>query len=226
MFEYITDLLPILTRRIKDYHKMFSLPLIAELWEETLHRSFEELDIETTWKPNRSHTIGEDMRLRNIDNSRISCKSGIWWSANMTVKELKIELKKRGLPRTGKKKDLVDRLTAECGPCQLKVKFNGGRSTRCPTLEDKINHFSQSHDDYYFMLSKKTPFDNTYKLIVFESSICRVDQLNWSESSSGKQWKGTGNFTASIGKSMSAQLWTTLPLNLITHIYDIDCITD
>jgi hypothetical protein len=93
---------------------------------------------------------------------------------------------------------------------------------RFDTLEEKIDHFSQSHDDYYFLLAKKKTFDGTYKLLVFKSSICKVNKLEWTLSSSGKTWGGTGEFTAIIGKSMSAQLWTTLPLNLITHIYDID----
>ena len=39
----LPSLVPVLTRRIKDYHSMFSLPLIGEFWEETLHRSLEEV---------------------------------------------------------------------------------------------------------------------------------------------------------------------------------------
>ena len=74
--EIIEQLVPIITKRVHAYHELFSLPLIAEQWEETLHRSFNELNIPTTWKPDRSHSVGEDMRLENIDSSRISCKSG------------------------------------------------------------------------------------------------------------------------------------------------------
>lgn len=184
------ELTPILEKRIKSYHTMFQLPLIAELWEEMLHRSFKELGFSTTWLPNRSHKIGEDMRIQDIPNSRISCKSGQFLNSRA--------------------------LGTEC------VKFNGSRSMRFDTLEEKIDHFSQSHDDYYFLLAKKKSFDGTYKLLVFKSSICKVNKLEWTLSSSGKTWGGTGEFTAIIGKSMSAQLWTTLPLNLITHIYDID----
>ena len=170
---------------------MFSLPLIAEQWEETLHRSFKELGHDTTWVPDRSHAIGEDMRLPSWKNSRISCKSGQFVT-----------------PRA---------LGCEC------VKFNGSRSTRFPSLEEKLTHFCKSHDDFYFLLAKKKNFDKTYKLLIFESPICRVNQLKWTESNSGKTWNGEGPFIAQIGKSMSAQLWTTLPLNLITHSYDINC---
>lgn len=189
----IPKLVPILTRRIKEYHQMFSLPLIAEMWEETLSRSFEELGHHTTWTPDRSHRVGEDMRIKDCDQSRISCKSGQF----VNNREL------------GK----------------MCVKFNGSRSTRFETLEEKISHFSESHDDYYFLLAKDKKFDQKYQLLIFESPLCRVDQLTWTESASGKQWRGTGPFCAEIGKAMSAQLWTTLPIDMITHRYEIDCRT-
>ena len=193
----ISQIIPIdalvlaITKRVKNYHNLFSLPLIAEQWEETLHRSFNDVGINTSWKPDRSHAVGEDMRLEGIENSRISCKSGQF------IKD-----------RT---------LNKNC------VKFNGSRSTRFPSLQEKINHFCQSHDDYYFLLAKDKNFNKKYKLLIFKSIVCKIDQLNWTESDSGKQWKGIGNFKAIIGKSMSAQLWTTLPLDLIPHQFDIDC---
>jgi hypothetical protein len=187
----LEKLIPVLTKRVKAYHELFSLPLIAEQWEETLHRSLQDIGYNTTWKPDRSHAVGEDMRIIDIPNTRISCKSGQFINSR--------------------------ELGTAC------VKFNGSRSTSHETLEEKIKHFSDSHDDYYFMLSKNKDFDNTYKLLVFESTICKVDQLLWTESKSGKAWNGTGKFVATIGKAMSSQLWTTLPLNMIVHSLDIDC---
>lgn len=187
----LEKLIPVLTKRVKAYHELFSLPLIAEQWEETLHRSLQDIGYNTTWKPDRSHAVGEDMRIIDIPNTRISCKSGQFINSR--------------------------ELGTAC------VKFNGSRSTSHETLEEKIKHFSDSHDDYYFMLSKNKEFDNTYKLLVFESTICKVDQLLWTESKSGKAWNGTGKFVATIGKAMSSQLWTTLPLNMIVHSLDIDC---
>ena len=189
--EFLAALLPAITSRVKAYHTLFSLPLIAEQWEETLHRAFKDIGQSTTWKPDRSHAVGEDMRLEGIENSRISCKSGQF-------------VNDRSLGKT----------------C---VKFNGSRSTSYPTLEEKLAHFCESHDDYYFLLAKDKNFNKKYKLLVFESPICRVDQLTWTESSSGKSWNGMGNFKACIGKSMSAQLWTTLPLDMIPYQFDIDC---
>jgi len=189
--ELLNKLLPILKKRVKLYHELFSLPLIAEQWEETLSRAFEEIGHPTTWTPNRSHKVGEDMSLKNIPNSRISCKSGQF---------------------------INDRSLGK-----ICVKFNGSRSTSFATLEEKIAHFSEGHDDYYFLLAKDKKFNKKYKLLVFESPICRVNKLSWTESASGKSWNGEGKFKACIGKSMSAQLWTTLPLDMITHQYEIDC---
>jgi len=189
--ELLEELLPVLTCRVQAYHKLFSLPLIAEQWEETLHRSFKDIGKNTSWKPDRSHAIGEDMRLEDIENSRISCKSGQFIKDSLLGK--------------------------------ICVKFNGSRSTSFPSLEEKIEHFSKSHDDYYFLLVKEKKFNKKYKLLVFESPICRVNKLTWTESVSGKAWNGVGDFKACIGKSMSAQLWTTLPLDMIDYHFDIDC---
>lgn len=188
MQEAVRDVLPFLTKRIKKYHELFSQPLIAEFWEETLHNSFEDSGYATTWKPDRSHKVGEDMRLHGIASSRISCKSGQMLT-----------------PRGG----------------TPSVKFNGSRTTSQATLEEKIRHLCANHDDWYFLLAKKKNFDKTYKLLVFESSRCKVDKLAWKENASGKQWMGNGEFQASINKSMSAQLWTTLPMDLVTYQYDI-----
>ena len=199
--DLIPRLIPVLKKRIKAYHNMFSLPLIAEHWEELLHRSFGDIGYSTTWIPSRSHKIGEDMSLPSIPNSRISCKSGA-----------------------------ISNCRALRESC---VNFNGSRSESHPTLAEKIKHFSTSHDDYYFLLSKKKaskkkPFDFTYNLLVFPSSLCRIDQLDWEETVTRKQWKSSfrpngPKFCAPISKSMSAQLWTTLPLRLITHQHDIVC---
>lgn len=187
--KYVTDLLvelvPVLTRRIAQYHELFTLPLIAEQWEETLHRSLLEIGRKTTWKAERSHCIGEDMRLVGVDRSRISCKSGQFQNV--------VSLNKR---------------------C---VRFNGSRSTSFATLEEKIAHFSASHDDYYFLLAKEKKFYKQYNLLVFPSDICKVDKLSWGESASKKTWNGTGEFSSVIGKSMSSQLWTSIPIEMIPH---------
>ena len=189
--ELTNKLIPVLTRRIKEYHALFDLPLIAELWEETLSKSLKESGYSNDSEPNRSHQIGKDRELHDIENSRISCKSGQFIT-----------------PRS---------MGTLC------VKFNGGRSTAHKELEDKIRHFSANHDDWYFLLAKEKKFNRKYTFIIFPSSACKVDTLTWSVSKSGKEWHGKGDFIASIGESMSSQLWTTFPLNMITFSYEIDC---
>ena len=191
-FEYIiNEIVPIIQKRIKEYHKIFSLSLTAEYWEETLSKSFKEIGFNNSWQPERSHKIGEDMKLFDIENSRISCKSGVI-SYNR-------ELKK------------------EC------VKWSGSRTTTFETLSDKLEHLSLPHDDWYFLLAKASKFNKKYKLLVFPSYICKPNKLLWNNTKSGKQWQGKGEFLAEISKSMSAQLWTTFPLDMIPYIYDIDC---
>jgi hypothetical protein len=38
--DIIPDLVPFIVSRIQRYHELFEQPLIAEFWEETLHKSF------------------------------------------------------------------------------------------------------------------------------------------------------------------------------------------
>ena len=186
--DIIPDLVPFIVSRIQRYHELFEQPLIAEFWEETLHKSFLEYGYSTTWKPDRSHKIGEDMRIESIVGSRISCKSGQF-------------IKPSGGTDS--------------------IKFNGSRTTSYETIDEKITQLCGDHDDWYFLLAKKKPFDKTYKLLVVESSKCKVNQLTWEENKTGKQWVGSGEFQACISKSMSSQLWTTLPMSMVTYSYDI-----
>ena len=110
------------------------------------------------------------------------------------------------------------------------VEWNGSRTGKYETLAEKLEFLSSDHDDYYFMLAKdkKNIIDKNfkYKVLIFPSSLCKVNELNWEEkfSRDGKLsgWKGTGNFNAKIVLSMSGQLWTTLPLDMVEHIIEID----
>ena len=106
---------------------------------------------------------------------------------------------------------------------ETSVKINGSRSESFKELEGKINHFSSDHDDVCFMLSKSKPFNKVYTLLVYRSSVLKPNLLTWRESVSGKAWEGDGQFSATIGKSMSSQLWTTLPLNMAEATYVFDC---
>ena len=171
-------------KRIKRYHEDFSLPLMAEQWEELLTRALRDEGFSPEWENDRSHKVGEDIYEESI--GRISCKSG----------------------------------SLEKGS----VKFNGSRTTRFKTLEEKLEFLSSSHDDYYFMLAKDKKDikekNFKYKVLVFPSTACKVNTLKWEETKSG--WKGTGDFKAVISRAMSDQLWTTLPLDKVEHVFEID----
>ena len=48
-------------KRIKRYHEDFSLPLMAEQWEEVLTRSLRDVGLNPEWDNDRSHKVGEDI---------------------------------------------------------------------------------------------------------------------------------------------------------------------
>tara|TARA_B100000287_G_scaffold105393_1_gene97700 strand:- start:516 stop:1325 length:810 start_codon:yes stop_codon:yes gene_type:complete len=221
--DFIVEVVPFIEDRVKKFHTLFTQPMKAELWEETLHNAFQDIGLSTSWEPIFSHKIGEDMRVKGVTKSRISCKSGILSTDYMikTVKVLKLQLRERGLKVSGKKSDLVKRLEDDDKKNGIvtssSVRFSGSRSSSYPTLDEKLAHFCKSNDDWYFLLSKPKDFQKKYTLLVFQSSVCKVDQLNWVEN--GKGWKGTGEFNASItAATASGQLWIDeLPLNKIPY---------
>jgi hypothetical protein len=63
-------------KNVSNYHNTFDQPLKSTYWEEVLHKSFIDINFTTTWRPNESHRVGEDMRIDDLESSRISCKSG------------------------------------------------------------------------------------------------------------------------------------------------------
>ena len=116
------------------------------------------------------------------------------------------------------------RISCKSGTKDAKnVKISGSRSESYKTVEEKVNHFSADHDDVCFMLSKNKPFNKVYTLLVYRSSVFKPNLLTWREHEKGNQWFGEGDFSATIGKSMSSQLWTTLPLGMADVTFVFDC---
>ena len=116
------------------------------------------------------------------------------------------------------------RISCKSGTKDAKnVKISGSRSESYKTIEEKVNHFSADHDDVCFMLSKNKPFNKVYTLLVYRSSVFKPNLLTWREHEKGNQWFGEGDFSATIGKSMSSQLWTTLPLGMAEVTFVFDC---
>ena len=117
------------------------------------------------------------------------------------------------------------------------VKFNGSRTTAYKTIEEKMEFFSESHDDVYFLLAKNDKDIRSknfkYKLLIFSSSTVKPTRLNWEETYSKKDasklsgWKGSGveGLSCIISKAMSDQLWTTVSMDMIEktgHVIEID----
>jgi hypothetical protein len=61
-------------KRIQAHHRLYDLPVFAEIWEEILHKSFIDINNESEWTPTRSHAIGKDIIHKDL--GKISCKSG------------------------------------------------------------------------------------------------------------------------------------------------------
>jgi len=111
------------------------------------------------------------------------------------------------------------------------LKWNGHRTTKHKTLNDKLNFISSNHYDYYVMLSRdKNDWkmgNKIYYLIIFKSDKIDYLSLNWTKKYDKNNnltgWRGNGNsnYSAEINKSMSDQLWTTANLNYLGETYKI-----
>ena len=60
---------------LKMHHKIYDLPVKAELWENVLSNALAKSSIPNDWKPDFNHVQGVDMCLDD-SGERISCKSG------------------------------------------------------------------------------------------------------------------------------------------------------
>jgi hypothetical protein len=191
---HMNSLVGAVEKNVTAFHNLIRQPITGTIWEEILSNSFSDVGYNTTWKPDNSHKVGEDMSISELMMSRISCKSGVF------------------------KKNKSHNL----GSC---VQFSSSRTTSFKTLKDKLNHLSKSHYDYHFMLSKNDKFDGTYKLLIIDANVCNVNDVTWESNKNGKPddyvTKVGGPFKGVISAAMSGQLWVTLPLTHVHHIYDI-----
>ena len=94
-----------------------------------------------------------------------------------------------------------------------------------PARERKSNPVEGSYTNKLLVgksLAKEKVFNKKYTLMVFESHICKIDQLKWSKKETGTSWNGIGDFKGSNVRAASDQLWTTLPLDMISYKFEID----
>ena len=110
---------------------------------------------------------------------------------------------------------------------EMTLTISGSRLTKFATLAEKIDHIHNKDEDYILCLASKKPFVGTYHFIVIDATKLDYKNAEWSEKigQRGKSkskvvgWNAVGNnYTASITKSMSDQLWTEVGSKLfITH---------
>ena len=241
----LPKLVPVLEQQIRSYHTLFDLPLKAEWWEETLHRALGRIGFSTTWLPDNSHQVGMDMSIPQIANSRISCKSGaiincrklgtqcVNFNGSRTTKQKTLAEKIKYLslskddyyvllsrkPAPKKKVFTVKELKAELKTLGLSIK---GKKAELQTRLEVVKPVQ----------APKPQPRHSYVVMVFPSSLIRLDQVEWEEKKNKTGTKITGwngickegddpRFCASITKSMSDQLWTTLSLSHIPHQFEI-----
>lgn len=116
------------------------------------------------------------------------------------------------------------------------IKWNGHRTTKFKTIQEKIDFISSHKVDQYIMLARdKKDWDKgikKYYLLCFESTKIDYSKLLWQEKMGRKGemtgWKGmsTDNnstpYNAEINKSMSDQLWTTSSLSYLCEPIEIN----
>lgn len=106
------------------------------------------------------------------------------------------------------------------------ITWNGHRTTKYKTIDEKVNFISENHCDEYVMLARnKDEWKRgikKYYLLIFDSSLIDYSKLNWNEylSKNGNVagWKGASKkqqFSAKIVKTMSDQLWTEAKLDYL-----------
>ena len=182
-------------KNIKSFHNLLPQPITGTIWEEILSKSFTEIGHNTTWKPDNSHKVGEDMRIISLENSRISCKSGVI-THNRTHKLG--ECVQFSSSRTTSFKTLEEKLQ-HLSKSHYDYHF----------MLSKKDKF----DGTYKLLIIKADNCNVGDLEWEQNKNGKPDDY---------VTKVGGPFKATITGSMSGQLWVTLPLTRVEYIFDIE----
>lgn len=123
--------------------------------------------------------------------------------------------------------DIFGRISCKSGSLDVKksgpkkgtetIMISGSRTTKHKTLKSKINHLSESHDDYYFCLAKYKEDIKSgkyrYYLIIFPSALIKPSNLKWKKHGDNYLAEGVG-IKQVINTSMSGQLWTTFDTSM------------
>lgn len=189
------DLLAAIEKNIKAFHTLLCQPITGTIWEELLSRSFNQIGYETTWKPDNSHKVGEDMRIISLENSRISCKSGVI-THNRTHK-------------LGECVQFSSSRTTSFKTLEEKLDHLSKRHYDYHFMLSKSDKF----DGTYKLLIINADKCNVRDLEWESNKNGKPDDY---------VTKVGGPFKATITGSMSGQLWVTLPLSRAEYIFDIE----
>ncbi len=192
--ENMNNLVMMIKKNIKTYHTVLRQPVAGTIWEEILANSFSDIGYATTWKPNNSHKIGEDMRIVEFTGSRISCKSGI-----------------RKINRTHK-----------LGPCvEYNGSRTTSFKTLEEKLEHLSKSHCDYH---FMLSKNKKFDGTYKLIIIRSDMCNVADlewEPNKNGNPNDYVSKVGGSFMAKITGSMSGQLWVTLPLSRVSRMFDI-----
>lgn len=183
--------------RIKEHHKLYELPVIAEYWEEIFAKSIEDIEGYSDWRPDRSHSVGKD-QICTIGGTtlKISNKSGKY---NPTQNTLQISGSRSGEYKTLKQK--------------LRF-FSDKQEDFYVCLATSTRKTGRKE---YYLFS----FD-THILNYSEADW----QPKYSKTGKQSGWFCiTDRYQAAIQQSLSGQLWTTINLeaaNIQPEVITID----
>lgn len=182
----LDDLTGTVIDRVRSYHSMFDQPLTGTYWEELLSKSFNDIGYATTWKPDNSHKVGEDLKVVDLIDSRISCKSGVF----------------------------KNNRTHNLGPCvEFSSSRTTSHDTLDEKLEHLSCH---NYDFHFMLTKDKIFDRRYELLIISADMCKVRDlewESNSNGKHGNYTSKVGGPFKATITESMSGQLWVTLPLN-------------
>ena len=183
--------------RIKEHHKLYELPVIAEYWEEIYAKSIEDIEGYSDWRPDRSHSVGKD-QICTIEGTtlKISNKSGKY---NPTNNTLQISGSRSGEYKTLKQKlrffsdkqeDFYVCLATSTRKTDRKEYYLFSFDTRI------LNYSEADWQPKYSKTGKQSGW------------LCKTDR-----------------YQAAIQQSLSGQLWTTINLeaaNIQPEVITID----
>lgn len=190
------SLVPYVKENLIKHHELYSAQCKAEYWEENCSNALKKSGFGSDWKPDFKHTHGVDQTTN--EGIRIGNKSGAINDDNSLVE------------------------------------ISGHRLTKHKTIDDKLKFLKEKYEDYIFCLAvnKKSwkQGSKKYYFVIIDSH--KIDYFNqtWVEKIGAKGVKKgqvsgwecrAEEFSASITKSMSDQLWTKIKKPLFKEFYEI-----